>query len=935
MVTEILPTYEVDPLDQSIMPPRSRLYALEPVGVGTPLVESLTSYLTRLAHAHGVTVEKLAATELAPLVNKTAKAAWGKFTSRSRNLNGVSGWTPLTIEALEKLTLRNDLSFLTMYPWRNVIARNKLLKHHLAWCPACYNQWQQADQTIYNPLLWALKPVRHCPYHRCLLCDRCPYPDCRQQLRLINSKVKLGYCSACKRWLGSEPASTQDNGDSTGAEQGQTWFVDQLGRLLAATPTLDTCPEQHVFALNIKSCLAAVEPDSVRGLARKIGLEASPLFGWMNQGHHPQLDLLARVCYHLDRSLLEVLAPQPDRDYDQLRPKAGEQKPVEPKVEVDTLRRQLEHLLADPDRSPGSAAQVGQQLGVGPAVIRRHCPEQYQQIIQQNAQYQQAQRQARHEKLARKLKAILDSDEIPPPSMKEVARRLQIHPGTARQVCPELCRLISGKRRVYYETRKAKVEAELQEILASNEEPPPSISQVAIRLGENTNYLYEHFPALCRVVTRRHRAYRPPINNQAPGPRNQTRSAKDHAQIRRQFTALITTEKMPPPSLAEVSRQLACSITTLRRHHSDLCRQLRQQGDAYRQRQRSMLEDKLGQILAVPESPPPSAREIAQRLNTNVSHLKQLLPDLYAEIVHRYQTYRQAEKQRRQAFLAEMISGNPVPPPSLSQVAESLGCDPSALQRQFPTMAKIIVKRYRTYREQERKLARTALAVALADDQNPPLLPIQVARQLGYEDSKYLLTYFPELCHQLYQRYEAHKRHRARTQLEAILVEPQSDPPLPLGTISRQLGYHRATLKHLCPDLCQVVEERHQTYWEEKKRGVKQTLEAILSDERTPPISVNAVAREFGYFPGTIRRYFPNLAAAVSAKYKIYARERGRQRRRHLDEKVKRMTRALYQAGIDPTLRQISFRLPNPKMIITPHIRQAWREARNKLGLPT
>ena len=38
------------------MPPRSRLYSLEPIGIATPKTESLTSYLSRLAAAHSVRV---------------------------------------------------------------------------------------------------------------------------------------------------------------------------------------------------------------------------------------------------------------------------------------------------------------------------------------------------------------------------------------------------------------------------------------------------------------------------------------------------------------------------------------------------------------------------------------------------------------------------------------------------------------------------------------------------------------------------------------------------------------------------------------------------------------------------------------------------------------------------------------------------------------
>ena len=39
-----------------VLPRRARFYPLEPIGVGTPLVEGLTGYLLRLADAHAVPV---------------------------------------------------------------------------------------------------------------------------------------------------------------------------------------------------------------------------------------------------------------------------------------------------------------------------------------------------------------------------------------------------------------------------------------------------------------------------------------------------------------------------------------------------------------------------------------------------------------------------------------------------------------------------------------------------------------------------------------------------------------------------------------------------------------------------------------------------------------------------------------------------------------
>src|SRR5260370_7123449 len=47
----------------------SRLCDLEPVGVGSPMVDSLTTYVTRLAHAHSVSPITLVTNEILPRLN--------------------------------------------------------------------------------------------------------------------------------------------------------------------------------------------------------------------------------------------------------------------------------------------------------------------------------------------------------------------------------------------------------------------------------------------------------------------------------------------------------------------------------------------------------------------------------------------------------------------------------------------------------------------------------------------------------------------------------------------------------------------------------------------------------------------------------------------------------------------------------------------------
>ena len=87
-------------LSRPPLPPRSQLYSLEPIGVGTALVESLTGYVARLAEAHSVSVGDLVGRVLSDLtypkdaiVSPTAKAVrvgGHGFRARTYAPNGVT-----------------------------------------------------------------------------------------------------------------------------------------------------------------------------------------------------------------------------------------------------------------------------------------------------------------------------------------------------------------------------------------------------------------------------------------------------------------------------------------------------------------------------------------------------------------------------------------------------------------------------------------------------------------------------------------------------------------------------------------------------------------------------------------------------------------------------------------------------------------------------
>ncbi|GAA6614407.1 TniQ family protein [Scytonema sp. NUACC26] len=220
---------------------RSVLYFLEPINMGTLECESLISYLIRLAEAHCVTPDKLIKHKIYPFfwghddLSTSDKGIIGRtFTNRSYiKLLNFSGWyTSKLVESLEHLTLRRDLTCLTMMHWHELITCVYLLRDCKAWCPSCYSYWHQNKLPIYEPLLWSFEPVAVCSHHHYPLITQCPY--CNHRLPIIAPNSRLGYCSHCGEWLGNLEKYYKKSHDLYHSELAlQSELIKILGLLIA------------------------------------------------------------------------------------------------------------------------------------------------------------------------------------------------------------------------------------------------------------------------------------------------------------------------------------------------------------------------------------------------------------------------------------------------------------------------------------------------------------------------------------------------------------------------------------------------------------------------------------------------------------------------------------------------------------------------------
>src|SRR4051812_5022780 len=122
MRTDDLAAYETWDLTAPVVPPRSRLFNLKPIGVGTPMVECLTSYFSRLAEAHCLSPGVLNQHELmlrgAGARNMFSCKTNGRARSYTSGINGKDSVAANFVSVLGNLTGRGDLKYLSMIPWK-------------------------------------------------------------------------------------------------------------------------------------------------------------------------------------------------------------------------------------------------------------------------------------------------------------------------------------------------------------------------------------------------------------------------------------------------------------------------------------------------------------------------------------------------------------------------------------------------------------------------------------------------------------------------------------------------------------------------------------------------------------------------------------------------------------------------------------------------
>jgi len=591
--------YESWELSPPGLSPRSALYQIRPQGIGTAETECLTSYLARIANAHCLPVGVFLQRYLIPLINND-RARSGKSLRPCKSLYGVryaNGSDTLAADLvgmIEKLVLITGIAPMTFALWSGIVPRRELLRKYRSWCANCYAEQAAGGGPIYDLLMWAVFSVNICPRHRCLLIEKCP--GCWKQIPPILANYLPGFCPYCRTWLGAQDASSVSIVVPANINDldYQLWIADNIGDVIAYSPTLPTKPIRQNVVDAFNHCINQAAEGNASILERWLNVSSGQSWRWADGDTIPAIKILLKLSYLIRVPLLKLLMdPSYVLEHISKYPidvRGNSKRPIRRLRRRNTLaflkaQQDLEAALIE--IPPPSLTEIALRLGYQEAnTLRIKFPELSKKIANN---YMSSERQRakilanRNEKPDRERQRKLLEQELSKPcpeSVMKVAIKLGYTRGAViTRLFPDLSQALQEKRKQYIQERLIEDLNYCRIILenALSEEPPPQLISVVKQLESgrhNESFLRTYFPTECRSISVRYEEHR-------------KKWLLDAKECLRQ--SLLDN---PPKSLNQISKEIGYSPVSIASHFPDLCRAVVERYKSYR---RDLAAKKLGQ----------------------------------------------------------------------------------------------------------------------------------------------------------------------------------------------------------------------------------------------------------------------------------------------------------------------------------------------------
>ncbi|TCG03061.1 hypothetical protein BZM27_51280 [Paraburkholderia steynii] len=403
-------------------PPRSAFFGLTPEGCGGASYEDLASYFRRLSAHHGLLPRSVAMRVVLPLLRDETTDYWMHEVNAFLMMNGVSQTAHAWVEALERLTLRNDLALRTMLPLRAVVPRFKLLSTVERFCPRCFRDDECVNRPKYNRLLWSIHCVEACPLHNVLLEV---VPDSRKQV-------------PGKFWL---PGLSRVDATSLASHVVRCASEEQVQSAGLVAELLDDVHQYPDAFANggapgdfLQHAISTLFDGDAEKFADHVGIDMASLcnwrYYWRSKNIYPCLPRLLRLAYCCGCAISDVILGnkvmlkrvyQPSNNYRVMWLNHGTAK-----TSRDLLTRLNEVFESEPTLN---LSQVAQVLEVSQSFLRRLAPDITALIVQRGKEARRRRKvqreEARFDQYYKSFQALCIIENVLPANDKVVRHLLQ------------------------------------------------------------------------------------------------------------------------------------------------------------------------------------------------------------------------------------------------------------------------------------------------------------------------------------------------------------------------------------------------------------------------------------------------------------------------------------------------------------------------------
>jgi hypothetical protein len=401
--------------EQEPMLARSQLYRLAPMGMRTVWVESLTSYIHRLAAKYKVKPRAFVTEVMLPHLVRWHETrpsftttTGGFYRREAIAINGAGEVAANFAEVIGQLNRRSDVRELTFHLWANPLPARGLLRWVPAWCPACYTAWRANGQALYQPLLWMLQVVTVCPRHHCFLIERCSH--CQQRQSVIAAQTQPGYCTQCTRWLGTPLDSNKEPPITDALVNWQEWVMGCIEELYLSSVAFGALPWANL-PQGLQVCREAMGDG--RSLARLTNLPYSVLWPWSHGKQTPSFKRLLEFGYVLDVTPLQLLVSTADALSAWIAARAPERqaparKPSHAAINWEQIEHNLREVLAG-RKSACGVSSVARQVGISAKYLRKKFPQECTHIT---AQYRKDRATQAEQRVARQCLEVRHATQV-------------------------------------------------------------------------------------------------------------------------------------------------------------------------------------------------------------------------------------------------------------------------------------------------------------------------------------------------------------------------------------------------------------------------------------------------------------------------------------------------------------------------------------------